>query len=122
MQETPVFEQRPPQEVVTGSDPEWLARTAAAARESLNEQVAQTANDEVLTSIYQTTTDPDSGEVAKGWADGPYTEEQIHEIIGDKLRVAARRFGVTQKKQCGKSTTSANSSSIIAPPPSTRSQ
>ena len=77
----------------------WLARTATAAGENLKEQVAQTVNDEVLAAIYETTNHPVTGEVAKGWADGPYAEEQIHEIIGDKLWVAARRCGVTQKEK-----------------------
>ena len=76
--------------------------TATTARESLKEQMAQSPSDEVSSSSYKTTTDPETGEVARGWADGPYTEEQIHEIIGDKLWVAARRFGVTQKEKSGK--------------------
>ena len=99
MLEVSVFEQRPLHEVVTGADPVWLARTAEAARADLVNQVANTISDDVLRSIYETTTDKETGEVAKGWADGPYTEEQIHSIIGDKLWLAARRFGVTQKEK-----------------------
>ena len=99
MRQTTVFEQRSPKDIIVGADPTWLARTATAARENLREQVTQTANDETLSDIYETTTHPETGEVAKGWADGPYTEEQVHEIIGDKLWVASRRFGVTQKEK-----------------------
>ena len=99
MKEVPVFEQRHPDEVVVGADPVWLARTAKASREDLKEQVAQAKVDDTLRDIYQTTTDPESGEVAKGWAEGPYTEEQINEILGDQLWVAARRFGVEQTEK-----------------------
>jgi putative NIF3 family GTP cyclohydrolase 1 type 2 len=34
-----------------------------------------------------------------GRADGPYTVEQIHERIGDKLWAASRRLGVAQKEK-----------------------
>ena len=97
MAEVPIFEQREPDDVLTGADTVWLARTAEASRADLIDQVVNTRTDDVLRNIYKTTTDKEAGEVNKGWADGPYTEAKIHEILCDKLWIAARRFGVTQK-------------------------
>ena len=99
MTEVATFEQRQPDDVLTGADTIWLARTASASRADLIQQVVNTTTDEVFRDIYKTTTDKESGEVKKGWADGPYTENQIHDIVGDKLWIAARRFGVTQKEK-----------------------
>ena len=57
MPEVSVFEQRPAHQAVIGADPVWLARTAEAARTDLKNQVANTISDDVLRSIYKTTTD-----------------------------------------------------------------
>ena len=93
------FEGRSLQDIVSGADLTWLARTAYVASENLKEQVAQIANDEAPADIYDTTNDPITGEVAKGWTDGPDTEGQIHQIVGDKLWAVDRRFGATQKEK-----------------------
>ena len=39
-------------------------------------------------------------EVQRGWAEGPYTKDQISDILGDSKWVAARRFGVIQGQKC----------------------
>ncbi len=87
----PVFEQRPAEEVVLGADKVWLGRMTRPARRNLVEQVKATPVDDTLRSIYKTTMDEKEGEVALGWAEGPYTEEMISQIIGDDLWIAARR-------------------------------
>ena len=99
MPEVPLVEQRPPGEALLGADPVWLARTAEVARQNLIDHVSNTKVDDLLRNIHGTTTNEKTGEVSKGWADGPFTEEQISLILGDKMWIAARRFGVTQKEK-----------------------
>ena len=89
MPEVPIFERRHPDEVILGADPVWIARTAEFARRNLIKQVEDTPVDDVLRDIYKTTTHPEEGEVALGWADGPYTEERIHAILGERLWIGA---------------------------------
>ena len=52
--------------------------------------------DEVLWDIYDTTTNEETGEVARGWATGPHTEEGMDELQGHKYWTASRRFGTSQ--------------------------
>ena len=70
MTEIFIFKQRQPGDILTGADTLWLARTAEASRADLIEQVVNTRTDDVPKDIDKTTTDNESGEVTKGWADG----------------------------------------------------
>ncbi len=99
MKEVPVFEQRPETEVVQGAHTSWLGRIAKNARKTLIDKVKATPVDEILRAVYKTTTDPKEGEVKMGWAEGPYSEAKMNDIIGDEYWIAARRFGVTQKEK-----------------------
>ena len=96
MSKVPVFEQRPEEQVLVGADEVWLGRIAREARKTLVAKVAATPADDILRQLWKITTDEKEGEVAMGWAEGPYDEQQINDIFGDDLWIAARRFGVAQ--------------------------
>ena len=61
------------------------------------ERVSATPIDDDLIQLWATTTEDKTGEVDRGWAEGPYSEQEISDILGDDLWVAARRFGIHQK-------------------------
>ena len=92
-----VFEQRPFEEVIRGAGVEWLTRTAVTARRDLIEKIRTSKIDDIAREIYKITTDETEGEVALGWASGPYTEDEMSTRLGTKCWIAARRFGVSQK-------------------------
>ena len=91
-----VFERRPEEEVVEGADKLWLARMARNARKNSIEQVKATPVDDILKSLWHTATNNEDGEVKMGWAEGPYSEQQISDLFQDDLWNAPRRFGVSQ--------------------------
>ena len=95
LDEVDVFEKKFPEDEIVGADPEWLYRTGKMSREALCEHIRSANVDEIARSIYsQPYGGPDS-EVSKGWADGPYTEEELVETLG-ALCLPCRRFGVKQ--------------------------
>ena len=55
---------------------------AIEARRALKAKVSQTPVDDVLRDIYKTTTDEKDGEMAKGWAPGPFSEELMSKRLG----------------------------------------
>ena len=101
MPTTGVFRKKPEHEVEYGADPEWLEHMAPELREELIESMARGEVSELGQDIYDITCgDPDGGsEVTKGWAEGPYTEEEVTKIIGYDRWVAARRLSVRQGKK-----------------------
>ena len=70
---------------------------AKQSREALIKKILEEKDDETSRAVYGLTTNPETGEVAKKWAMGPYTEQQMHERYGHQLWTASRRFGVVQK-------------------------
>ncbi len=84
MKEVPVFERRPAEEVIRGADTVWLGRFARNAGKTLTQKARETPVDDVLRAVYETTTDPKNGEVAFGWAEGPFSEAEMYKIIGDE--------------------------------------
>ena len=67
--------------MIQGADPlEWLPRLALESRTFLKERLNEQEIDDVLKDIYDTTTNAETGEVARGWATGPYTEEGMDKL------------------------------------------
>ena len=93
---TGVFEERPPEEVIRGADEVWLARCAKIRGRELIRRVEQDNVDEVSEAVCKLIADPEVGEVAKGWAIGPFTEDEMTARFGHALWTASRRFGVVQ--------------------------
>jgi len=93
-----VFETRPQRDVVIGADPKWLAASAKEVRRSTMNNVRRGKIDKITQAVYdQTHRNPDS-ETAKGWAFGPYSEEEIVKKHGPTC-VPCRRFGLDQGKK-----------------------
>ena len=90
----PVFQQRKEEQVEHGADPIWLARHAKQLRAELIRRLIEQSIDEISRAVYIATTDPKEGEVARGWAIGPMTEEAVTKLTGDPLWIASRRSGV----------------------------
>jgi len=98
MPETGVFKKKEEHEIEFGADPEWLESMAEDLREDLVQSLLQGETSEVDKAVYELTCGEakDGNEVEKGWAEGPYTEEQITNLLGTDRWVASRRFGVKQ--------------------------
>jgi hypothetical protein len=98
MPETGVFQKKPEDEVEFGADPEWLQHLAPDLRQELIYSLIEGEPSEVDHEVYRLTCGTVEGgnEIERGWAEGPFTEDQITEIIGDDKWVAARRFGAPQ--------------------------
>ena len=56
------------------------AQASAESRTLLKERLDEQETDDVLKDIYDTTTNAETGEVARGWATGPFTEKQMDEL------------------------------------------
>ena len=94
---TTVFPLKSEKELIQGADPlEWLPRLALESRTLLKRKLNEQEVDDVLKDIYDTTTNAETGEVARGWATGPFTEKEMDELQGHKYWTASRRFGVMQ--------------------------
>ena len=91
------LESGPHGEVIEGADEIWIARFSREARRLIKKRVAETPVDDTLKELWEKTTAEGTGEVDLGWAEGPYTEDEVSDILGDDLWVASRRFGVVQK-------------------------
>ena len=82
---TGVFSTRKLEEFNIGADPIWLARMAKQSRKALIKGIEKEDPKSVMQEIYALTTHPETREVAKGWANGPCTEQEIHDRCGHQL-------------------------------------
>ena len=82
-----VFQTRPKEELIEGAGPSWLAGLARTTRKASILKAKETKTDDVFKQVYEMTTDTEDGEAAKGWAEGPYTEEEVSNILGDGLQL-----------------------------------
>ena len=90
-------EQGPLNEFLIGADPIWLARQAKSSRKALIRKIEEQEIDDLVKEVYDLTTAEGTGEVDRGWAVGPFTEEEMTERMGHDLWTACRRFGVIQR-------------------------
>ena len=92
---TGVFEDRPSDKVTQGADVRWLYQSAKVIREDLREQVMKEEVTDISREVYKKTAEGEDSEVAKGWASGPFTEEELTQRHGP-LWSCCKRFGVSQ--------------------------
>ena len=95
MDKTGVFEERDVRQIVQGADENWLYLTAKKTRQDLIEQIQAQEVTPVLQEVWNKTVEGPDSEVSKGWASGPFTEEEMTERMGP-LWLPARRFSVEQ--------------------------
>ena len=95
MDKTGVFEERPLNSVVQGADSSWLYLSAKQSRRDLITEIQAQEMTPVLREVYKKTVGTPESEVERGWASGPFTEEEVTQRLGP-LWIPCRRFGVDQ--------------------------
>ncbi len=91
---TGVFEAKPAEDVAEGEDVRWLWDQSDMVRRELVRSIRaeeQRIDTDVADAMEQATLN----EVAKGWASGPFSEQEMTAQLGPRW-VASRRFGVKQ--------------------------
>ena len=91
MDETNVFESRPKEGVVQGADIRWLYQATKEVRSGLIKQIQAEEITDVSKEVCKKTIGDHESEVARGWASGPFTEEELNQRHGP-LWLCCRRI------------------------------
>ena len=97
LDEVLLFEKKPAEEATIGADPAWLTHMAKTLRALLVDQVKNAVVDDTHRRLYDKTNGAQNSEseVARQWADGPFSELEMIRRHGP-LFLPCRRFGVQQ--------------------------
>lgn len=90
-----VYPLKHPEERVAGASVEWFWASAKEARENQKHRWKGAPVDNILGELYKIPCGGEESEVQKGWANGPYTEQQMKSRLGPGF-LSCRRFGVEQ--------------------------
>ena len=116
MPPTGVFPKKEEHEVEQGADPKWLEFLAPELRGELKEPLEKSKVTDIDRMVYEITCGKHKGgnEVERGWADGPYTEDEVTQKLGNDKWVAARSSVSYKKTSADKLTNSVASLSMGA--------
>ena len=88
----------PPKRVEPLHGPEWLHRSALLCRRNLLSSMKPSRDAEFDKELHRITVD-ERDDPSKAWVTGPYTEEQLDQLLGPGW-VLAKRFGIRQGAKC----------------------
>ena len=75
------FKLKPERQRVKALDPELLRKLAKDLRSEASTKTADQKSDDESKEVYRLTADASEGEVGKGWAVGPMTEQEVSEFL-----------------------------------------